>query len=293
NCPAISAGRHSFKKRFAFARILAGNLFVQLDTKARFLRERDESILDNGLRHSFDQVIPEGDIRSMEFEHEKIRDGSAEMRGSQSSDWAAYVVWRYRNCLSVRKMRNVARHRQASDLLQVWGNDSHSMRLQNLSESFKQIEVFASSDRDSDLRTHRSQGIDAFGRDRILEPQKPERFQSACNIDHVTDAVAPVAIDGDVRVSANGFVTGANQSNHAINRPICKATVVRIRTFGTRHVEIKLQGCVPLRPHCNRLPTVTVRPGVHVTFGVTEIILRSSLLTAPNARALPSSQDCV
>src|SRR5207253_6888991 len=109
----------------------------------------------NRLRHSFDQIIPEGNIRSMEFEHEKIRDGSAEMRGSQSSDWTTDVVRRNRNGLSVRKMRNVARHRQASDLLQVWGNDSHSMRLQNLSESFKQIEVFASSDRDSDLRTHR------------------------------------------------------------------------------------------------------------------------------------------
>src|SRR5947209_11415909 len=111
----------------------------------------------------------------MEFEHEKIRAGSAEMRSSQSSDWAAYIVRRDRNGLSVGKMRDVARHRQASDLLQVWGNDSHSMRLQNLSESFKQIEVFASSDRDSDLRTHRSQGIDAFGRDRILEPQKDRK----------------------------------------------------------------------------------------------------------------------
>src|SRR2546421_1507233 len=291
--PAISAGSHSFKKRFAFARILAGNLFVQLDTKARFLRERDESILDNGLRHSFDQVIPEGDIRSMEFEHEKIRDGSAEMRGSQSSDWTTDVVWRHRNGLSVRKMRDVARHRQASDLLQVWGNDSHSMRLQNLSESFKQIEVFASSDRDSDLRTHRSQGIDAFGRDRILEPQKPERFQSACNFDHVTDAVAPVAIDGDVRVSANGFVNGANQSNHAINRPICKATVVRIRTFGTRHVEIKLQGCVPLRAHCNRLHKVTVRRGGHGTIGLTAIIHPRFLAPVPHPRRLTRTKDFV
>src|SRR5881227_558339 len=94
---------------------------------------RDKSVLDNGLRHSFDQIIPEGNIRSMEFEHEKIRDGSAEMRGSQSSDWTTDVVRRNRNCLSVRKMRDVARHHQAPDLLQVWGNDSHSMRLQNLS----------------------------------------------------------------------------------------------------------------------------------------------------------------
>src|SRR5207237_9853109 len=83
--PAISAGSHSFKKRFAFARILAGNLFVQLDTKARFLRKRDESILDNGLGHSFDQVIPEGAIGSMEFEHKKIGDGEAELRGGKRS----------------------------------------------------------------------------------------------------------------------------------------------------------------------------------------------------------------
>src|SRR5947208_2200438 len=291
--PALSAGQPSFKKRFAFARILAGILFVQLDTKARFLRKRDESILNNRLRHSFDQIIPEGNIRSMEFEHEKIRDGSAEMRGSQSSDWTTDVVRRNRNGLSVRKMRNVARHRQASDLLQVWGNDSHSMRLQNLSESFKQIEVFASSDRDSDLRTHRSQGSDAFGRDRILEPQKPERFQSACNLDHVTDAVAPVAIDGDVRVSANGFVNGANQSNHAINRSICKATVVRIRTFRARHVEIKLQGCVPLRPHRNRLLTVIVRRGWCGPLGLTEIILRSLLATVPHPRRLTRTKNFV
>src|SRR5205085_762756 len=212
--PAISAGSHSFKKRFAFARILAGNLFVQLDTKA-------------------------------------------------------------------------------SALLQVWGTDPQSMRLQNLSKSFKQIEVFASSDRDSDLRTHRSQGIDAFGRDRILEPQKPERFQSACNLDHVTDAVAPVAIDGDVRVSANGFVNGANQSNHAINRSICKATVVRIRTFGARHVKIKLQSCVPLRPHRNRLLTVIVRRGWRGPLGLTEIIPRSLLATVPNPRRLTRTKNFV
>src|SRR5947208_16238292 len=226
----------------------------------------------------------------MEFEHEKIRDGSAEMRGSQSSDWTTDVVRRNRNCLSVGKMRDVDRHRQAPDLLQVWGDDSHGMRLQNLSDSFKQIEVYASTNRDSDLRAHRSQGSDAFGRDRILEPQKPERFQSACNFDYVTDAVTPVAIDGDVRVSANGFVNGANQSNHAINRPICKATVVRIRTFGTRHVEIKLQGCVPLRPHCNRLPTVTVRRGWFGPLGLTEIILRSLLATVPHPRRRPRTK---
>src|SRR2546425_415043 len=194
--PAISAGSHSFKKRFAFARILAGNVFVQLDAKARFLRERDKSVLDNGLRHSFDQIIPEGNIRSMEFEHEKIRDGSAEMRGSQSSDWT-------------------------------------------------------------------------------------------------TDVVAPVAIDGDVRVSANGFVNGANQSNHAINRPICKPTVVRIRTFGARHVKIKLQSCVPLRPHRNRLLTVIVRRGWRGPLGLTEIIPRGLLAPVPHPRRLTRTKDFV
>src|SRR5947199_10349040 len=70
--PAISAGQPSFKKTFTFPRILAGNLFGQLDTKARFLGKRDESILDNGLRPSFDQLIPEADIRSIESEQKQI-----------------------------------------------------------------------------------------------------------------------------------------------------------------------------------------------------------------------------
>src|SRR5438034_919643 len=138
-----------------------------------------------------------------------------------------------------------------------------------------------------------SQGIDASGRDRILEPQKPETFQSACNLDHVTNAVAPVAIDGDVRISANGFVNGANQSNHAINRSICKATVVRIRTFGARHVKIKLQSCVPLRPHRNRLPTVIVRRGWRGPLGLTEIIPRSLLAPVPHPRRLTRTKDFV
>src|SRR5437867_13039594 len=66
--PAISAGQPSFKKRFAFARILAGNPFVQLDTKPRFLRKPNESIRVNGFRHPLDRSIPEGDTGTMDLD---------------------------------------------------------------------------------------------------------------------------------------------------------------------------------------------------------------------------------
>src|SRR5438309_11999641 len=55
--PAISAGSHSFKTRFAFARILVGNLSDRLDTKDRFRRERDECLLDTEPRCSFAQSL--------------------------------------------------------------------------------------------------------------------------------------------------------------------------------------------------------------------------------------------
>src|SRR5207247_2721754 len=57
--PAISAGSHSFKKRFAFARILAGNLFVQLYTKDLLLYKLEESIHDKSNIYSLHQSMPD------------------------------------------------------------------------------------------------------------------------------------------------------------------------------------------------------------------------------------------
>src|SRR5215470_16630147 len=135
--PRVPSG--SLEERLAFARIFAGNFLVQLDSQARLLRQPDRPVLNDRLRNTFHQVIPERHVRSMKLEHKEIWDRRAEVCRSQGPDRAADTVWRHRDGLRIRKLRDLTRNRQPSDFLYIRRRDSHGVRLQYFSKSFEQI----------------------------------------------------------------------------------------------------------------------------------------------------------
>src|ERR1700758_3523164 len=117
------------------------HFLVQRHTQARFFGNLDKSVLNNRLWHSFDQIIPERNLRRMKLEQEKIRNRSAEMCRSQSPHWAADIVRRHRNGFAISKFRNAARHRKPANLLQIRSRDPERMLCQNLAKPLKEKKI--------------------------------------------------------------------------------------------------------------------------------------------------------
>ena len=113
----------------------------------------------------------------MKFQDEKIWNRGAEVCRRQGAHWAADVVRRHWDCLSIGKLSDLGANCQAPFLLQIRGGDPYSIRLQYFPESFEQIQILARSNRDPHPRTHRALGCDAAGRNRIFQPEKLEGLE--------------------------------------------------------------------------------------------------------------------
>ena len=87
-------------------------------------------------------------------------------------------------------------------------------------KSFEQEQILARGNRNANLRIHFFQCRHILWCHRIFEPQQAKRLELSRDLDYITRVVAPMAIDGNIGIHANGFACRGDQANAIIDRAI-------------------------------------------------------------------------
>ena len=177
----------------------------------------------------------------MPLEREEVRDRGRDVHGGDRADRAGDAVRRDRDVVRVGEVGDPARLEQSAGLLQVRRGDLDRAGLERLAEAVPQVAVLAGRDRRRRRRRDPAQRGDVLGRDRVLQPQQPERLELVREPLRVGDLVAPVAVERDVDLVADGVDHRGGEVDHLADLGPGQRARRRVLHVRRRDVEVELQ----------------------------------------------------